>query len=126
MLSTDRCEIVNSRSLLVCCCTLVVSACGERAAVRPAAHGANRSATPVTSRCARRASHSRRSSDQRRRPSGGPATGWAEGGPIAIHGTDEPWSMGRAVSNGCIRVENATLRRIFAAAIVGTPVVVRR
>lgn len=53
-------------------------------------------------------------------------TGWTQGGPIAIHGTDEPWSMGRAASNGCIRVRNATLRRIFAAALVGTPVVVRR
>jgi lipoprotein-anchoring transpeptidase ErfK/SrfK len=53
-------------------------------------------------------------------------TGWAQGGPIAIHGTNEPWSIGRAASNGCIRVANRTLRRIFAAAIVGTPVVVRR
>jgi lipoprotein-anchoring transpeptidase ErfK/SrfK len=31
-------------------------------------------------------------------------TGWAQGGPIAIHGTNAPWSIGRAVSNGCIRV----------------------
>jgi lipoprotein-anchoring transpeptidase ErfK/SrfK len=53
-------------------------------------------------------------------------TGWTQGGPIAIHGTDEPSSIGRAVSNGCIRVENATMRRVFAVAVVGTPVVVRR
>jgi lipoprotein-anchoring transpeptidase ErfK/SrfK len=53
-------------------------------------------------------------------------TGWAQGGPIAIHGTNQPWSIGRAVSNGCIRVPNPVLRRMFAAALAGTPVHVRR
>jgi lipoprotein-anchoring transpeptidase ErfK/SrfK len=53
-------------------------------------------------------------------------TGWTQGGPIAIHGTNEPWSIGRAVSNGCIRVRNPVLRRLFAATPAGTPVVVLR
>jgi lipoprotein-anchoring transpeptidase ErfK/SrfK len=53
-------------------------------------------------------------------------TGWAQGGPIAIHGTNQPWSIGRAVSNGCIRVPNPVLRRLFGAALAGTPVHVRR
>jgi lipoprotein-anchoring transpeptidase ErfK/SrfK len=53
-------------------------------------------------------------------------TGWAQGGPIAIHGTNEPWSIGHAASNGCIRVRNAVLRRLFAAVPAGTPVVIRR
>jgi len=53
-------------------------------------------------------------------------TGWTQGGPIAIHGTNEPWSIGKAVSNGCIRLPNATLRRVFAQALSGTPVLVRR
>lgn len=53
-------------------------------------------------------------------------TGWAQGGPIAIHGTNQPWSIGRAVSNGCIRVENAVLSRIFRTALAGTPVFIRR
>jgi L,D-transpeptidase-like protein len=53
-------------------------------------------------------------------------TGWTQGGPIAIHGTNEPWSIGRAVSNGCIRLPNAVLRRVFRLALAGTPVVVRR
>jgi lipoprotein-anchoring transpeptidase ErfK/SrfK len=53
-------------------------------------------------------------------------TGWAQGGPIAIHGTNEPWSIGRAVSNGCIRVRNPTLRRLFAATPAGTPVLILR
>jgi hypothetical protein len=53
-------------------------------------------------------------------------TGWAQGGPIGIHGTNAPWSIGRAVSNGCIRVPNATLRKIFAASRGGTPVRIHR
>jgi lipoprotein-anchoring transpeptidase ErfK/SrfK len=53
-------------------------------------------------------------------------TGWTQGGPIAIHGTNAPWSIGQAVSNGCIRLPNPTLRRLFRLAIAGTPVVVHR
>jgi hypothetical protein len=52
-------------------------------------------------------------------------TGWAQGGPIAIHGTNQPSSIGRAVSNGCIRVRNDVLRRLFRAALAGTPVIIR-
>jgi hypothetical protein len=51
-------------------------------------------------------------------------TGWVQGGPVAIHGTNEPWSIGHAVSNGCIRLPNAVLLRIFRATPAGTPVVV--
>jgi hypothetical protein len=51
-------------------------------------------------------------------------TGWAQGGPVAIHGTNEPWSIGHAVSNGCIRLPNSVLRRLFRATPAGTPVVV--
>ena len=51
-------------------------------------------------------------------------TGWTQGGPVAIHGTNEPWSIGRAVSNGCIRLPNPVLRRLFRATPSGTPVVV--
>jgi lipoprotein-anchoring transpeptidase ErfK/SrfK len=53
-------------------------------------------------------------------------TGWTQGGPIAIHGTNEPWSIGRAVSNGCIRVRNPVLRKLFASTPAGTPVVILR
>ena len=53
-------------------------------------------------------------------------TGWTQGGPIAIHGTNEPWSIGKAVSNGCIRLPNATIRRVFRLALSGTPVLIRR
>jgi lipoprotein-anchoring transpeptidase ErfK/SrfK len=52
-------------------------------------------------------------------------TGWTQGGPIAIHGTNAPWSIGKAVSNGCIRIPNAKLRRLFSLALNGTPVEIR-
>jgi lipoprotein-anchoring transpeptidase ErfK/SrfK len=53
-------------------------------------------------------------------------TGWTQGGPIAIHGTNAPWSIGKAVSNGCIRIPNPKLRRLFSEALGGTPVLIRR
>ncbi len=52
-------------------------------------------------------------------------TGWVQGGPVAIHGTNEPWSIGHAVSNGCIRLPNATLEKVFRVAYAGTPVIIR-
>jgi hypothetical protein len=50
---------------------------------------------------------------------------WAEGGPIGIHGTNEPWSIGRAASNGCIRLHNAVAARLLRIVPLGTPVIVR-
>lgn len=52
-------------------------------------------------------------------------TGWAQGGPIAIHGTNRPDLIGQAVSNGCVRVRNDLLRRLFDRTLAGTPVTVR-
>jgi lipoprotein-anchoring transpeptidase ErfK/SrfK len=49
---------------------------------------------------------------------------WVEDGPIGIHGTNEPWSIGRAASHGCIRVSNSVMRRLFSLAPAGTPIVV--
>ena len=34
---------------------------------------------------------------------------WVEDGPIGIHGTNEPWSIGHAASHGCIRVSNRVM-----------------
>jgi hypothetical protein len=50
---------------------------------------------------------------------------WAQGGPIAIHGTNTPTKLGRAVSYGCVRIANADLLRLFELAEEGTPVVIR-
>jgi len=42
-----------------------------------------------------------------------------------IHGTNEPWSIGKAASSGCIRMLNEDVFELFAAVPVGTRVVVR-
>jgi hypothetical protein len=49
---------------------------------------------------------------------------WAQGGPIAIHGTDDPSSVGRAASHGCIRIHNHVLRRLLWATETGSPVLI--
>jgi lipoprotein-anchoring transpeptidase ErfK/SrfK len=49
---------------------------------------------------------------------------WAQGGPVAIHGTDDPSSVGRAASHGCIRVENDLMRRLLRATMTGSLVVI--
>jgi lipoprotein-anchoring transpeptidase ErfK/SrfK len=51
-------------------------------------------------------------------------TGWAQGGPIGIHGTNEPWSIGHTDSNGCIRLPNPVVRRLFRQVFAGTPVII--
>jgi lipoprotein-anchoring transpeptidase ErfK/SrfK len=52
-------------------------------------------------------------------------TSWAQGGPIAIHGTNEATLLGSAVSHGCIRVSNSDDLRLFKLAPTGTPVLIR-
>ena len=41
-----------------------------------------------------------------------------------IHGTNQPWSIGHSVSNGCIRIPNPAAKRLFWAAVEGTPVII--
>jgi len=50
---------------------------------------------------------------------------WVQDGPIGIHGTNEPLSIGQAASHGCIRVANDAMRRLFPLAPAGTPVIVK-
>lgn len=50
---------------------------------------------------------------------------WVQGGPIGIHGTDQPGLIGQAASHGCVRLPNGTMRRLFALAPAGTPVLIR-
>lgn len=50
---------------------------------------------------------------------------WPQGGPIAIHGTNEPESIGQVASNGCLRIDNAVLQRLIHLIPDGTPVLVR-
>ena len=50
---------------------------------------------------------------------------WPQGGPIAIHGTNRPESIGQVMSNGCLRIDNAVLERLIHAVPDGTPVRIR-
>ena len=50
---------------------------------------------------------------------------WVEDGPIGIHGTNQPWTVGQAASHGCIRLPNTAMRRLFPLAPAGTPVNVK-
>ena len=50
------------------------------------------------------------------------------GGPgeIGLHGTNEPQYLGTNVSHGCIRVSNATIKRLAKILPLGTPVLIGR
>jgi lipoprotein-anchoring transpeptidase ErfK/SrfK len=50
--------------------------------------------------------------------------GWTAGDQLAIHGTNEPWSIGRSVSTGCLRVSAFALQRMKPLLRPGTPVVI--
>jgi hypothetical protein len=50
---------------------------------------------------------------------------WIQGGPVAIHGTNQPELIGKDVSHGCIRVDNETLLWLFERTPAGTPVSIR-
>ncbi len=43
-------------------------------------------------------------------------------GNYGIHGTNAPWSIGRYISNGCIRLLNQNAELIFSRVSIGTPV----
>ena len=49
---------------------------------------------------------------------------WTGGDQIAIHGTNEPASIGRAASLGCLRVGSRGLRVLERMVPLGTPVVI--
>ncbi|MGI8616934.1 MAG: L,D-transpeptidase [Actinomycetota bacterium] len=50
--------------------------------------------------------------------------GWTGGNQLAIHGTNNPSSIGRSASAGCVRVSEATLDRLMPLLRYGTPVIV--
>ena len=50
--------------------------------------------------------------------------GWAGGDQLAIHGTNQPSLLGRAVSAGCLRVSNAALGVLRRYLQPGTPVII--
>jgi hypothetical protein len=50
--------------------------------------------------------------------------GWPRGRQIALHGTNDPGSIGQAASHGCVRLRNDVMRRLFALAPAGSPVLI--
>ena len=42
-----------------------------------------------------------------------------------IHGTNQPWTIGQAVSSGCIRMRNEDVVDLYERVSVGTKVIVR-
>jgi len=48
------------------------------------------------------------------------------GGEYAIHGTNNPSSIGGFVSYGCIRMYNSDIRRLYSLVDIGTPVIVEK
>jgi lipoprotein-anchoring transpeptidase ErfK/SrfK len=49
-------------------------------------------------------------------------TDWPGGGVVGIHGTSQPWLLGRAVSHGCVRVSNAAAAVLARLVPLGTPI----
>ncbi|EJN03885.1 hypothetical protein PMI41_01520 [Phyllobacterium sp. YR531] len=43
-----------------------------------------------------------------------------------IHGTNQPWTIGQAMSSGCIRMANDDVKHLYANVSIGTRVVVLR
>jgi len=43
---------------------------------------------------------------------------------LRIHGTTEPWTIGQAVSNGCIRMVNDHVIDLYERVRIGTPVMI--
>jgi hypothetical protein len=52
-------------------------------------------------------------------------TDWPGGGFIGIHGTNRPEILPGRVSHGCVRLRNASIRRLDRLMKVGTPVTIR-
>jgi lipoprotein-anchoring transpeptidase ErfK/SrfK len=46
-------------------------------------------------------------------------------GQVGIHGTNQPWLIGKSASHGCIRVNNGAIRRLARILPLGTPVWIR-
>lgn len=52
-------------------------------------------------------------------------TDWPGGGFIGIHGTNQPQILPGRVSHGCVRLPNASIRRLDRLMRIGTPVTIR-
>jgi len=51
-------------------------------------------------------------------------TEWPGGGLVGIHGTDEPWLIGQAVSHGCVRMTNQAALVLKRLVPLGAPITI--
>ena len=49
---------------------------------------------------------------------------WPQGGPVAIHGTNQDALIGQSISHGCVRMHNADVLKVNAWVPTGSPVVI--
>lgn len=47
---------------------------------------------------------------------------WPDGGQVGIHGTNEPWLIGKAISHGCVRMKNAAVQAVSRLVPTGSPI----
>lgn len=52
-------------------------------------------------------------------------TDWPGGGQVGIHGTNQPGLIPGPISNGCVRLRNRDVLRVYRLISVGTPVRIR-
>jgi lipoprotein-anchoring transpeptidase ErfK/SrfK len=52
--------------------------------------------------------------------------GWPDGGLVAIHGTNEPNLIGKAISHGCVRMKNAAVQEVSRLVPAGSPVIIEK
>jgi lipoprotein-anchoring transpeptidase ErfK/SrfK len=51
---------------------------------------------------------------------------WPGGGVVGIHGTNEPWLIGKAISHGCIRMKNSAILKVSKLVPTGSPVFIQK
>jgi lipoprotein-anchoring transpeptidase ErfK/SrfK len=51
--------------------------------------------------------------------------GWGGGDRVAIHATPHTWTIGQAISHGCVRASNDALKQLMRHARLGMPVTIR-
>jgi len=49
---------------------------------------------------------------------------WVQGGPVAIHGTNQPELIGKAISHGCVRMRDKDVLEVSRLVPAGSPVVI--
>ena len=52
--------------------------------------------------------------------------GWPGGGPVAIHGTNQDYLIGKAISHGCVRMHDKDILKVTQLVPAGSPVIIEK